>query len=94
MFGGSDRLKEPLRYFEMVVLLKPIDPDAINNLGITIKKLGKLHETVVQFTCVLELKPEFAEAANNLGLTFEKLREFSKPRRFFEKVTQLDNSYA
>ncbi len=94
LFGGSGRLKEALPYFEKVVLLKPNDPDAINNLGITLQKMGKFNEAATQLRVALDLKPEFAEAANNLGITFEKLGDLPQARLWLEKATLLNQNNA
>ena len=94
LLGGSGRLEESFHYFEKVVLLKPNDPDAINNLGITLQKLGKFNEAAAQFSIALDLRPEFPEAANNLGVTFEKIGDLTQAKLFFEKSTQLNQDNA
>jgi Flp pilus assembly protein TadD len=47
--------------------LKSDHADAHNNLGITLRELGKLEEAEASYTQAIALKPDFAAAHANLG---------------------------
>ena len=53
--------------------LKPDYPDAYNNLGISLKELGRFDEAEVYLRRAIELNPQFAEAYNNLGNALKEL---------------------
>lgn len=89
LLGGAGRLEESFHYFEKVVLLKPNDPDAINNLGVTLQKLGKLNEAAAQFSIALDLRPEFAEAANNLAGVLRETGDLNLAKTTHERAIAL-----
>ena len=53
--------------------LQPGYPEGQNNLGATLKDLGRLDEAVAAFERALEIRPDFAETHNNLGNAMKDL---------------------
>jgi Flp pilus assembly protein TadD len=49
--------------------LKPDFAEAHNNLGNTLKELGRLDEAEASYNQAIALKPDYAEAHRNLGNT-------------------------
>ena len=53
--------------------MKPDFLEAHNNLGFTLKELGRLEEAAVIYKQAIILKPDFADAHNNLGNTLNQV---------------------
>ena len=53
--------------------LAPNDSQAHLNIGIALKKLGRLDEAEVSYSQAIDIKPDFAEAHNNLGNVLKQL---------------------
>jgi predicted TPR repeat methyltransferase len=53
--------------------LKPDLAQAHNNLGGTLKELGRLDEALASYTQAIALKPDYVGAHNNLGNTLKEL---------------------
>ena len=56
-----------------MVKLSNQDPEAYNNLAITLHRLGRLHDAEDNYKQAITLKPNFVEALINLGVTLKKL---------------------
>jgi Flp pilus assembly protein TadD len=48
--------------------IDPRLPEAANNLGFALEKLGRLDEAIAQFREATRLRPEYREAHRNLGM--------------------------
>jgi len=68
----------------------PNDISTLNNLGTTLKELGKNKEAIFYYEKALELKPEDIITNYNLGVVFFKLQEFQKSIIFYEKIIKMD----
>ena len=53
--------------------IEPNLAEAHNNLGTTLKELGRLKEAEASFTQAITLKPDLVEAHNNLGNILQEL---------------------
>jgi predicted O-linked N-acetylglucosamine transferase (SPINDLY family) len=67
----EERPEEAAVWLEKAVRSAPTVPAFHNNLGIALKKLGKLDEATQCYRQALALLPGFAEAHNNLGNALE-----------------------
>jgi len=74
--------------------LKPDYAKAHNNLGITLKELGRLNEAEASYKKAITLKPDFAEAHNNLGVILRELGRLEEAEIFFKKAIQFKPKYA
>lgn len=57
----------------------PLSWMAHNNLGIRLKKQGKLEEAVERYSEVLRIKPDYVQARDNLHLALQKTGKTNKP---------------
>ena len=64
----GSRRRPPL--IAQAVQLRPRYPEAHNNLGNTLRNLGRFDESLLCYRKAIELNPESADAYNNLGLSY------------------------
>ena len=67
---------------------------AHNNLGNTLKKLGRLGEAEESYTIAIALKPDFAEAHSNLGNTLKELGRLDEAEESYMQAIALKPDYA
>ena len=97
-FATAERNKtyrDSLSFYQDIVLHRPDNPWARNNLAMTLKDKGRLPEALEQFHEALRLWPTYPEAHNNLGLAVADLpgrRE--EARSQFETALRLNPEYA
>jgi hypothetical protein len=74
--------------------LKPDFAEAHNNLGNTLKELGRLDEAEASYTQAIALKPDFAEAHSNLGITLKELGRLDEAEASYTQAIALKPDYA
>ena len=75
-------------------MLKPDYVEAHNNLGNTLKELGRLEEAEANYKQAIVLKPDFAEAHNNLGVMLKELGRLEEAEASYKKAIALKPDYA
>jgi predicted O-linked N-acetylglucosamine transferase (SPINDLY family) len=75
-------------------VLKPDYVEAHNNLGVTLKELGRLDESEASYTQSIALKPDYAEAYNNLGATLQELGRLGEAEASYTQAIALKPDYA
>jgi tetratricopeptide (TPR) repeat protein len=66
--------------FDKAVSLKPVYPEAYNNLGVALIRLGKKRDALAAFQKAVRQKPDLAPARKNLGRVCREIeREQSQP---------------
>ena len=65
--ADAENFAEALGYFEKAAEAAPEDPDVLNMLAYSQRKLGKIDEALENYHHALELRPEFPEAREYLG---------------------------
>jgi protein O-GlcNAc transferase len=90
----SNRLREAVNINQKAVDLSPKDYEAHNNLGITLKELGRFDEAEASYKRVISLKPNYAEAHYNLGITLKELGRFDEAEASYKQAISLKPNYA
>ena len=67
--GELDRPQEALTAFERALALDPASPQALNNVGVVRRELGRLADSEAAFRQVIQLTPGMAFGHYNLGHT-------------------------
>ena len=75
-------------------MLKPDYVEVHNNLGNTLKELGRLEEAEANYKQAIVLKPDFAEAHNNLGVMLKELGRLEEAEASYKKAIALKPDYA
>lgn len=83
-----------LAAWEKLTLLLPTEAQVYNNLGLVLKKLGRLEEAFQAYTKALALKEDYPEALNNLGTLYLLEGQRGPAKQNFQKAVQLTPEYA
>jgi len=70
--------EEAIRFLTAAEALRPQSPGVRLNLGLALKKSGRLDEAVAAFRQAIELKPDYAAAHYTLGMIFQEKGELDK----------------
>ena len=70
--------------------MKPDSAEVHNNLGNTLKELGKLEEALESLGRAVALKPDYPEAHNNLGATLQELGRLEEAAASYTQVIALE----
>ena len=74
--------------------MKPDYAEAHSNLGVTLKRLGRLDEAEASLRQAIAQKPGYAEAHNNLGNTLKELGRFDESEASLRQAITLKPDYA
>jgi tetratricopeptide (TPR) repeat protein len=69
--------------------LKPAFAEAHNNLGNTLKELGRLEEAEASYSQAITVKPDYAEAHSNLGVMLQELVKLDEALAIYKKAITL-----
>ena len=67
MGKGGIRRTRWLSFFHRAREIGPDYPQTHNNIGITLRDLGRLAEAITEIRKAISIKPDYAEAHSNLG---------------------------
>jgi len=70
--------------------LKPNSEKAHNNLGVTLREMGRWNEAETTFKQAVALNPHFDEAHLNLGITLREMDRFEESAECYKKVIALN----
>jgi tetratricopeptide (TPR) repeat protein len=70
---GFDPLEKELEMYRLALEVVPTFGRARNNLGVALRRRGKIDQAIEQYEIAIEQDPKFAEARSNLGTAYVKL---------------------
>ncbi len=85
--------KEALREYGRALELDRNNVEALNNLGVVLKDLGRTQDAVASFQSALEIAGERADIRYNLGNTYKEARNYSRAIEEFERAIRADVSF-
>ena len=94
LFGQSGRGAEALNANQIAVQLAPQDATVYNNLGNTLKGMGRLEEAEVNYRQAIAITNEFAEAHSNLGTTLAEMGRLEDAEESYRKATTIKPDFA
>lgn len=89
LFQKTNRTRNALNANKVAVELVPEDGEAHNNMGVTLRELGKLKEAEKSFRQAVTLKPKYVEALSNLGITLKELGLFEEAESSLRRALAL-----
>ena len=82
-----------LETFRKVSIINPKFADGINNLGVTLEKIGELDEAINVYNKVISINSSFYLAYNNIGNILRKKGDFTKAIDMFYKAISIEPNY-
>lgn len=67
---GFDPQAKEIEMYQLALEILPSFPRARNNLGVALKRRGRVDEAIEQYKIAIEYEPEFGEAHSNLGSAY------------------------
>jgi len=89
LFEARGSKTEAVEANQTAVALSPQDAEAHNNLGNTLKELGRLKEAESSYNKAIALMPNYAEAYCNLGITLHGLGKLDKSEASYNQAIAL-----
>ena len=86
--------RSELVMWQDVVDKRPDNARARNNLGLALKKEGRLEEAAEHYRAAVRLAPEFAETHHNLGIVLRELGALEEAAACFRAALQLKPTFA
>lgn len=85
----SKLLEESVELCRQALQLSPSDTDALNTMGVVLKKLKRYPEAINAYEKAIALHPKFSAPWENLGVVQALNGEFDKALESLQKATQL-----
>ena len=79
---------------EKAAQIDPKDPEAVHNLGITLKSLGKLDYAEDSFRKAIKIKSDYTEAYINLGVLLQELSQLKEAESVYKKAINIRPDFA
>jgi TolA-binding protein len=83
-----------LEMYEMALDVRPDFGRARNNLGVALRRRGRVEEAIAQYKAALEADPKFAEARSNLGAAYYSQGRIDDAIKEFETAARSGGSNA
>ncbi len=89
-----DPVEKELEMYELALEILPTFHRARNNLGVALKRRGRIEEAIEQYKMAIENDPDFADAHSNLGAAYYALGRNEDAVREFQLATKHAGSNA
>jgi tetratricopeptide (TPR) repeat protein len=89
-----DPAVKEVEMYELALEILPTFQRARNNLGVALKRRGRIEEAIEQYKMAIEVDPNFADAHSNLGAAYYALGRNEDAVREFELATKNAGSNA
>ncbi len=91
---GFDPQEKELELYQISLEILPTFHRARNNLGVALKRRGRIDEAIEHYKMAIEVDPDFAEAHSNLGSAYYTLGRTEDAIREFRIATKSSGSNA
>ena len=81
--------KESFDMYNKLTEVKPDYPDAWNNRGVALIRLGRFDEALKSYDKAIELQPDHADAWQGRGTTLERLGRLDEALKSYDKAIEL-----
>jgi Tfp pilus assembly protein PilF len=94
MGDNFDPASAELEMYEMALDVYPEFVRARNNLGVALRRRGRIDEAIDHYKLALKVDPRFAEARSNLGAAYHALGRTDEAIQEFERAAKSTGSNA
>ena len=96
-YSALKRDDEALLTYQMIVKKDPSLPGPYYNMGVILKRNGRIEESIVHYKKAIFLKPDYVQAYNNLGVLYKDNEKYENAVKMFTKAKEIQpdhqNSY-
>jgi len=85
--------KKAKNLYKKTLAINPLHLDAYNNLGIVLKELGDIDESIICFRKVIEINPSNIFGYFNLGLAYKEKSDYKKATLCFSQVVKINPNH-
>lgn len=83
-----------LEMYQMALEVRPNFTRALNNLGVALKRRGKVDEAIEKYKMAIQADPKFSEAYSNLGAAYYSMGRTDDAIKEFEAAAKIGGSNA
>jgi tetratricopeptide (TPR) repeat protein len=80
------RQDEALANYDRALAIRPDEPQALSNRGVTLGELGRHEAALASYDKALALRPDYAPALSNRGNTLRALKRFDEALATYERA--------
>jgi tetratricopeptide (TPR) repeat protein len=88
------RLDEALAGYDRALAVRPDDPHALYNRGVTLHLLRRFEAALASYDRALAVQPDYAEALSNRGVTLYELQQFEAALASYDRALALRPDFA
>ena len=88
-YSALKRDKEALLAYQKIVKKDPSLAGPYYNMGIILKRNGRIEEAISSYKKAISLKPDYVQAYNNLGILYKDSEEYENAITMFTKAKEL-----
>ena len=96
-YSALKRDKEALESYQKIIKKDPSLAGPYYNMGIILKRNGRVEEAIDSYNKAISLKPDYVQAYNNLGVLYKDNEKYENAITMFMKAKELQpdhqNSY-
>lgn len=93
VYAGRQDYQEAVRHYYAVLETRPLSLDTHNNLGSSLRSLGRRPEAINHFLRATEINPGYTLAHFNLGLTLGEMGNREAARSFLQQALAIDPEF-
>ena len=88
-YSALKKDREALQSYENILKKDPTLAGPYYNMGIILKRNGRLEEAIANYKKAISLKPDYVQAYNNLGAIYKNNEEYANAVKMFTKAIEI-----
>ena len=97
-YSALKKDREALISYQKILKKDPSLPAPHYNIGIILKRNGRIEEAINSYKKAISLKPDYVQAYNNLGILYKEEEQYEGAIKMFSKAKEIQpdhqNSYS
>ena len=92
-YSALKRDKEALLSYQKIIKKDPSLPGPYYNMGIILKRNGRVGEAIDSYKKAISLKPDYVQAYNNLGVLYKDEEDYENAIKMFTKAKEIQPNH-